>query len=198
MIQTIIFDLSEVLIAGLIGIEQPIAARLRIAEAQIISAFGGSLLCDLCCGKISEEHYLGQIIADQQWDISADELKQIIRANFHRPVRDMDALVARLATRYELVLLSDHAAEWIAYIRSIHSVLDYFPRQFFSYELTQTKREPAMFQIVLDAIQRNPSQCLFIDDTEANVATARALGIDGIVFTSVEQLRKTLIAQGVW
>jgi HAD superfamily hydrolase (TIGR01509 family) len=198
MIQTILFDLSEVLIAGLFGIEKPLAQQLGISEHQVIEAFGGARLHDLCRGEISEDRYLEQIIAERDWKISPDAIKQIIRANFHRPVRDMDALVARLATRYELVLLSDHAAEWIAYIRSIHSVLDYFPRQFFSYELTQTKREPAMFQIVLDAIQRNPSQCLFIDDTEANVATARALGIDGIVFTSVEQLRKTLIAQGVW
>jgi HAD superfamily hydrolase (TIGR01509 family) len=198
MIQTILFDLSEVLIAGLFGIEKPLAQQLGISEHQVIGAFGGARLHDLCRGEISEDRYLEQIIAERDWKISLDAIKRIIRANFHRPVRDMDALVARLATRYELVLLSDHAAEWIAYIRSIHSVLDYFPRQFFSYELTQTKREPAMFQIVLDAIQRNPSQCLFIDDTEANVATARALGIDGIVFTSVEQLRKTLIAQGVW
>jgi putative hydrolase of the HAD superfamily len=41
------------------------------------------------------------------------------------------------------------------------------------------------------------SEALFIDDIAANIAAARALGIDGIQFTTVEQLRRDLDARGL-
>ncbi len=68
----------------------------------------------------------------------------------------MESLLGRLAIDHELVLLSDHAAEWIAYIRTIHPFLRLFKAQFFSFELKQTKREPSTFHTVLEAIHREP------------------------------------------
>jgi putative hydrolase of the HAD superfamily len=38
---------------------------------------------------------------------------------------------------------------------------------------------------------------MFIDDIPANIAAARVLGIDGIVFTSVAQLRGDLVTRGL-
>jgi putative hydrolase of the HAD superfamily len=40
-------------------------------------------------------------------------------------------------------------------------------------------------------------EAIFIDDIPANIAAARALGIDGILFTTVEQLRRDLEARGL-
>ncbi len=77
MIQTIIFDLSEVLIAGLLGIEKTLAKQLALPEAQVISAFGGTSLDDLLCGSISEELYLEQIIERQGWPISSDGISHL-------------------------------------------------------------------------------------------------------------------------
>ncbi|MOA35388.1 hypothetical protein D3C78_1568340 [compost metagenome] len=39
-------------------------------------------------------------------------------------------------------------------------------------------------------------ECLFIDDSPANVAAAEALGIGGMVFTDAVQCRRQLIEQG--
>ena len=58
MIQTIIFDLSEVLVVGLLGIERPLAVQLRVPELQVLRAFGGSRLERLFCGEITEDEYL--------------------------------------------------------------------------------------------------------------------------------------------
>ena len=44
MLYTIIFDLSEVLISGLLGIERPLSEELQILEEKVLPAFGGGLL----------------------------------------------------------------------------------------------------------------------------------------------------------
>jgi HAD superfamily hydrolase (TIGR01509 family) len=194
MPRTLIFDLSEVLIAGLLGIEKPLAARLQIDEQTVVPAFAGQLLEDLCCARLSEDEYLARILRQQQWNLSAPEVKRIIRDNFHQRVPGMEDLVGRLARRHELILLSDHAAEWVAYIRGIHPFLDVFRARFFSFELKQTKREPSTFQKVLAAIGRRSDDCLLVDDSALNVRAAAAIGLPGLRFTSAEALARELAA----
>lgn len=197
MIQTIIFDLSEVLIAGLLGVERQLAPRVGRPEREILDAFGGARLEALCCGRLSEDQFLAQILAEEQWDVTTGELKAVIRRNLERPVDGMDVLLEQLRQRYELVLLSDHAAEWVAHIRSVHPFLQAFSAQYFSYELGMTKREAATFESVLAALGRAPDACLFIDDSAANVRVARSLGIESIQFAGAPQLAARLVARGL-
>jgi FMN phosphatase YigB (HAD superfamily) len=196
-IQTIIFDLSEVLIAGLLGIEVPLARRLGVPGSTILPAFGGDLLQELCCARLTEDEYLERIVNRRGWSVSVEDLKSVIRRNFHRRVPGTQLVLNRLEPRYELVLLSDHALEWITYIRGVHSFFDKFEASFFSYELGQTKGDPTTFVLVLDELGQRPRQCLFVDDSERNVATARSVGLPGIRFADSVQLVRQLRRAGV-
>ena len=197
MTDTLIFDLSEVLIAGLLGIEKPLADLLQVEEMSILLAFSGQRLQDLCCGLLTEDDYIGQILHEQGWDISPDEVKQIIRSNFHHRVAGMDTLVEHLVKRYELVLLSDHAQEWIVYIQGIHSFLALFPVQIFSFELGQTKRQVPTFEKMLARIDRRPEQCLFVDDSALNIEVATSVGIQGLRFTTAHALVDELVGRNL-
>jgi HAD superfamily hydrolase (TIGR01509 family) len=197
MISTLIFDLSEVLIAGLVGIEQPLSSRLCIPIDGILPAFRGDSFQELCRGKLSENDFLGNIVRTQQWNITLEELKRIIRDNFHNQVPGMLDIVQHLSTEHELVLLSDHGAEWISYIKTIHPFLTIFKAQFFSFELGRTKLERSVFETVLESIGRSPQQCLFIDDNPANLAVAMSIGIRGICFTTANALAQQLKGIGI-
>jgi HAD superfamily hydrolase (TIGR01509 family) len=194
---TLIFDLSEVLIAGLLGIENPIAARLQLDPKNILRAFAGQPLQDICCGRLSENEYLTEIIQRQQWDLPLDLLKHIIRDNFHQCVPGMVDLITQMAEQSELILLSDHAIEWIEYIHTIHPFLGLFKKQFFSFELKQTKQEPSTFQKVLRMLGREPEECLFVDDSAKNVSVAASIGLPGIQFTTVDALKREFAMRGV-
>jgi len=196
-IHTIIFDLSEVLIAGLFGIEVSLAHWLGIPSNTVLPAFGGDLLEELCCARLTEDEYLERIISRQAWRISPEDLKPIIRSNFHRHVPGMQAILDRLKPRYDLVLLSDHALEWMTYVHTVHSFFDKFGALFFSYELGQTKSDPTTFALVLDALGREAQQCLFVDDSERNVALAGSAGLPGIRFVGVDRFAGQLRQRGV-
>jgi beta-phosphoglucomutase-like phosphatase (HAD superfamily) len=194
MTKTIIFDLSEVLISGLIGAEKLLSARLQRAEADILWGLGGAGLHQLLCGNCSEDAYLGRVLQTHGWPIALEEVKEIVRRNFQQQVPGMQALVADLAGRHDLVLLSDHAREWVEYIRGFHPFLQVFRQQFFSFELRQTKREASSFMRVLGALGRRPTECLFIDDAAMNVAAARTAGIPALRFETTATLSHQLAA----
>jgi FMN phosphatase YigB (HAD superfamily) len=192
MIRCIIFDLSEVLIAGLVGIEKVLSNELPIPEEEILPCFGGAPFEELLVGNISEDTYLRHIAAREKWDVSVARLKAVIRDNFHHEVEGSLSILTGLASRYRLALLSDHAREWIAYIQSIHPFLKIFQHTFFSYELKKTKRDPASFLQVLDAMSLAPRDCLFIDDSPTNVHIAESVGIPSIRFVNAERLAHEL------
>jgi putative hydrolase of the HAD superfamily len=62
----------------------------------------------------------------------------------------------------------------------------------FSGELKLLKPDPAIFHACLEGLGEPAPQALFIDDREVNVAAAQVLGMNGIVFHSVNQLRNEL------
>jgi len=101
-------------------------------------------------------------------------------------------ILTELASRYELVLLSDHAREWIAYIEPVHPFLKIFKHTFYSYNLGRLKKDPETFSEVLDAMSFPSRSCLFIDDNPVNVAVARSVGILSIRFVNAEQLTTEL------
>ncbi len=66
-----------------------------------------------------------------------------------------------------------------------------------SYRLGIVKPDPAIYRHTLAELGVQPAETLFIDDKLPNVEAARALGIQAIEFSSVERLRKDLIAAGL-
>lgn len=61
-----------------------------------------------------------------------------------------------------------------------------------SCDLKLLKPEPEIYKACLEKADALPGECLFIDDTPANIKAARECGIHGIVFSRAERLRAAL------
>ena len=59
------------------------------------------------------------------------------------------------------------------------------------------KPDPAIFAILCDRAGITPTTCVFIDDSEKNVAGARAFGMDAIHFTDPLALETALSERGL-
>lgn len=59
------------------------------------------------------------------------------------------------------------------------------------------KPDPAIFELTLDRFGLDPADTLFVDDSAANIATARALGFDVHHFTDPAALLPALEARGL-
>src|SRR5690606_11825960 len=67
-----------------------------------------------------------------------------------------------------------------------------FEQIFFSNEIGMKKPNEDIFQYVLDKISCLPHECIFIDDAQENILTAKKLGIHGIQFIHGEQCHKDI------
>jgi len=192
MIKYLIFDLSEVLIRGILGVEEKLSRKLHIPEKNILDSFSSKDLDRLCLGEISETEYLRKIIESQNWSISISQLKIIIRDNFKIEISQMVDFVKQLKKRYTLILLSDHCREWIEYIEGYHSFLEIFFRKYYSYEIRTLKSDHLTFLNILRENKMQPEEIVFIDDNVLNLKTAEKLYIKSVLFQNYQQLRKEL------
>ena len=77
---------------------------------------------------------------------------------------------------------------------------DWLPRfdaLVWSYELRVAKPDAAIYIHVLKELGTRPEETLFLDDKLVNIEAAEALGMKGIVFSTVEKLREDLVAAGL-
>jgi 2-haloacid dehalogenase len=96
-----------------------------------------------------------------------------------------------------LYALSNWSAETFPIARSRYRFLDWFAAIVISGEVRLGKPDPRVFRYLLDRYRLDASATVFIDDSEANVAAARDVGMIGIRFTGAPQLRSDLAALGV-
>ena len=66
-----------------------------------------------------------------------------------------------------------------------------------SCELMMAKPDPAIYTHTLEKLGVMPEEAIFIDDLPHNIAAANAIGMDGILFSDVKQLRQDLAARGL-
>lgn len=199
MIKNIIFDMSEVIISGYHGVEKIIKRQYAIPEEDFKKQkfLKYEYFLDLMRGKLSEEEYLEELLKGTNWNISIEKLKTAIRQNLNQPIPGTMEIVKELKAKgnYQLILLSDHAREWMGYIEENNKDLEIFDKKIFSYDIGAVKSDKQTFKIVLEQAGIVADETLFIDDYEKNEKNAEAVGIHGIVFENAEQLRKILSSE---
>jgi putative hydrolase of the HAD superfamily len=94
-------------------------------------------------------------------------------------------------------ILSNMGDNVLANIERTFDWLARFDVLVWSYQLGMAKPEPAIYQHTLRELGVEPGEALFIDDRLVNIEAARALGMRGILFSTVDTLRVDLIANGL-
>jgi 2-haloacid dehalogenase len=96
-----------------------------------------------------------------------------------------------------LFALTNWSAETFAIARERFEFLSWFDGVLVSGEERLIKPDPAFFRLLLERFGLAPEATFYVDDSEANVAAARALGLDAVRFTDPRQLRRDLGARRV-
>jgi 2-haloacid dehalogenase len=109
----------------------------------------------------------------------------------------VEILYALKRDGHALYGLSNWSAETFRRIRHKYAFLELFDAIVLSGEVKVAKPDPRIYALLLDKINRPAKECLFIDDSEANVSAARRLGFWTIRFESPEQLGSELRRLGL-
>jgi len=114
------------------------------------------------------------------------------------PIEETVAVLERLKLRgFPLYGMSNWSAEKFDLIRKEYVFFSWFDRIFVSGELRLAKPDPRFYQLVLKELALPAGECLFIDDSAANVEAAGRIGFQTIQFRSGAQLEEELKERGM-
>jgi len=196
MINTIVFDLAEVLFTGFLGVDEKISVEFDINKSEIIDLLYSKDFDKLMEGRITELDFWNTFVKKSGRNMPIQMLNAITRNNFQE-IGGVRNLIYDLKKNYRLGLLSNHAREWIEYCENKFKYNHLFDVSLYSYEVGLKKPQAKIFYAMLKKMNVGPDKCLFIDDNEENVDSANRLGIKSIRFQTIERLIEDLKLLGI-
>lgn len=193
MIRTIIFDLGGVYFEdGATRFVQKIVKEFHVPEEQAWDVIWGELGHQYRRGEITSEEFWRE--AKMRWGIDIDtEHLSKMWIELYKPIEGTVKIVSGLRKGgYELFFSSDNIQERVNYLQSQYHFMHHFDGGVFSHLLGTRKPDVKMYTAVLEKTSSQPSQCVFIDNKEVNLAPARKLGMQAILFKDPAQLTEDL------
>jgi putative hydrolase of the HAD superfamily len=196
--KAIIFDLGRVLVnfdfqcgyQALEGLCPYAAAEIpgRLATGDLVQRFE--------TGMIEPRDFVAQLSAVLDLEIGYDHFCRIWSSIFTETLVP-EGMLAGLAERYRLLLLSNTNAIHFEMLRVSHPMLRHFHELVLSYEVKAMKPHPEIYRVAIARAGCRPEECFYTDDIAAYVAAARSLGMDAVRFESAAQLEREFEARGI-
>ncbi len=114
-----------------------------------------------------------------------------------RRVPETVDFIKKLRSRYNTALLSNQPPDMYDNLRNKFRFSSMFDFEFIPMHAWAEKPDPKIYQAFLKKTGRKASDVIFVDDLEANIIAAKKVGMKGIVFKSLPQLKEVLQAYGV-
>lgn len=196
MIKNIVFDIGNVL-AGFVwqdfyrgfGYSEEIFQKL--ADATVKSPMWN----EMDRGAMSDEELLAGFIEN---DPSIEKEIREVFQNVQGMVRRYDYAIPWIHELKEkgcgIYIISNFAhkahmecADALDFLKEVDGAI-------LSYQVKLIKPSPEIYRLLCSKFGLEASECVFIDDVEKNVEAAKAEGMEGIVFHTLEQVKGELAA----
>lgn len=105
----------------------------------------------------------------------------------------IDMLQPLKTNGYSLYGLTNWSAEKFQLVRQNYPFFDLFEYILVSGEVNLVKPDSRIFQLLLTKMNREPQDCIFIDDSLINILAAQELGFMTIHYKSPEQLKNEFL-----
>ena len=100
--------------------------------------------------------------------------------------------IKELKENYKVILLSNASDTYLRKILNRYELIPLFDEIIISSEVELVKPGSEIYQLALDRMQVKPEESVMIDDNIVNINGAKNVGMDGILYTDVDSLIKTL------
>lgn len=105
-------------------------------------------------------------------------------------------VVALQDAGFRTAILSNMGFEILGYMRQEFGWLTHFQHHTWSCELGIAKPDPEIYLHTCDKLGVRPEESIFLDDKPENILAANSVGLNAILFTTVEKLREDLAERG--
>jgi len=198
MIDLIIFDLGNVIL----NFDHMIICRKlsRLSKFspqqvyEIIFSSGLERLYDE--GKIATQNFFDEIVNKLGLIISFEEFK-IIWQDIFWINEGIQEILLSLKGRYKLFLLSNTNPLHFGFARDKFKILEVIDEYILSYQVGFSKPAKEIFHEALKKSNVLAAASIYIDDIKEHVTSANKIGLNGILFQSIEGLKADLAKYGI-
>lgn len=128
-------------------------------------------------GLLSSEEFLRYLGYENPYESMKDYLENYLTLD-----EQFVTFAERICEKYDMVLLSNDVYEWSEYLTEYHQLDCYFIDKIISGKVHMRKPEERIFAYALNRLGRKPEECVFVDNSVANLEVARSLGIEAVLF----------------
>lgn len=194
MIKTIIFDLGNVLIS-FVPSEYLKKKNYpeNIRNTIIKDIFKSDEWKKLDNGVINLQEAIDSI--DSKSSLKREEITLIfnLRTDIMFPLDENVRLLPALKKQgYSLYYLSNFPLDTFEIIKNDYFFFRYFDGGIISSEVKLTKPDVKIFKFMLDKFSLEPGECLYVDDLEENVRSAKSVGMNGLTTFGAENISDLL------
>lgn len=149
-------------------------------------------------GQMDLDQYLDRTIFYRSRPFRKQDVREFVYSQ-SQALPDSLALIARIAQAGKVFLatLNNESRELNLHRIETFGLRQYFSVFFSSCYLGVSKPHGQIYQLALDLSQRQPEECVFIDDRSLNLEGARRLGLHTIQFLNAGQLESDLRLLGL-
>jgi glucose-1-phosphatase len=200
MAKTIIFDLGGVIVPfDFAPAFERMEAWSGLAREEIrarLTAEGLSMRFER--GELTPDEFRQELNRRLHTAATAEQFEEMWLSIF-TPGRTLiaESLIAELASRYRVMLLSNTTSTHFNWLRAHTPHLGHMHHYVLSCEVGAAKPQPEIYAEAIRHAQCPAAECFFTDDVLAYVEGARAAGLDAVQFTGEAQLRADLAARGI-
>ena len=154
----------------------------------------GELFDQADYGMISTQEFVEQVAETMQ--MTVHDVKAMLASQYRRN----EALVARLEglrPQYKVGLLSNVNDTLIYRLFTEDELTRFFDAVVMSSSVGMIKPYPEIYELTANRLDVLPEECIMIDDLLVNIEGAKAVGMDGIVYQSLDQCAADLHAKGI-
>ncbi|MHA2185383.1 MAG: HAD family hydrolase [Promethearchaeota archaeon] len=158
----------------------------------------------------SDIYHQGNMTDDEFYHLACDLLQTctLDQADFYSAFNsiisglnpEIISLIRKLKEmrKYKLIALSNvNSSHWDYISKQNWDFINYFDELILSHEIHLVKPNPKIFEYAIQKAKCKPTQIVFIDDGLNNIRAAQEFGIQGIKFTTKDDLTKELLELGV-
>ena len=193
MIKNIIFDLGNVLIR--FKPEEFVNKNIKkeYREKFFNAVFKGQEWADLDRGVL--EYSDAVKIFSEKIPECSSEIKKLFDnyiLDVLEPIEKNIEIMKSLKGKYKLFVLSNFHYPAFDYIFKNWEFFKYFDGKVVSGHCKLLKPEKKIYELLCSTYSLKPNECVFIDDTKANIEAAEEFGINGIHLTDINILEEKL------
>ncbi len=199
MINTIIFDIGNVLTGfewkaffQKFGYSEEILDRISKATVE------SGTWAEYDRGALSDEEIMNAFIAndpgiERELRESLENIQgMLIRYDYAIPwIKELKG------KGYRVLVLSNFASRADSDCKDALDFLEYVDGGILSYKEKFIKPQPEIYELLIERYQLNPTECVFLDDTLANLTAAEEFGIHTVYFQNKKQAEAELARLGV-